>query len=40
MKTITIANHKGGCAKTTVALNVTVGLAAHGARVLVVDLDP
>jgi chromosome partitioning protein len=40
MKTITIANHKGGCAKTTVALNVAIGLAAQGARVLAVDLDP
>lgn len=40
MKTITIANHKGGCAKTTTALNVAVVLAAQGARVLAVDLDP
>ena len=39
MKTITIANHKGGCAKTTTALNISVALAAKGARVLAVDLD-
>lgn len=39
MKTITIANHKGGCAKTTTALNVAVTLASKGARVLAVDLD-
>lgn len=39
MKTITIANHKGGCAKTTTALNLAVALAAKGARVLAVDLD-
>jgi len=26
MKTITITNHKGGCAKTTTALNVAVTL--------------
>jgi chromosome partitioning protein len=40
MKTITIANHKGGCAKTTTALNVAVTLANTGSRVLAVDLDP
>lgn len=40
MKTICIANHKGGCAKTTTALNVTATLAATGSRVLAVDLDP
>ena len=40
MKTIVIANHKGGCAKTTTALNLGIVLAAHGAKVLTVDLDP
>lgn len=40
MKTITIANHKGGCAKTTTALNVAVTLANTGSRVIAVDLDP
>ncbi|MBC7930258.1 MAG: AAA family ATPase, partial [Rubrivivax sp.] len=39
MKTIVLANHKGGCAKTTTALNVAVTLANTGARVLAVDLD-
>jgi chromosome partitioning protein len=39
MKTITVANHKGGCGKTTTALNLAVALAAKGARVLAVDLD-
>ncbi len=39
MKTIAIANHKGGCAKTTTALNIAVALAAGGSRVLAVDLD-
>jgi chromosome partitioning protein len=40
MKAIVIANHKGGCAKTTTALNVAATLAATGSRVLAVDLDP
>ena len=40
MKTIVIANHKGGCAKTTTALNLAVTLANTGSRVLAVDLDP
>jgi len=40
MKTIVIANHKGGCAKTTTALNLAVVLASQGSRVLAVDLDP
>jgi cellulose biosynthesis protein BcsQ len=39
MKTITLANHKGGCAKTTTALNLSVALASKGARVLAVDLE-
>ena len=40
MKTIAVANHKGGCAKTTVALNIAVTLANTGSRVMAVDLDP
>lgn len=40
MRTIVIANHKGGCAKTTTALNLSVVLASQGSRVLTVDLDP
>jgi chromosome partitioning protein len=39
MKTIVLANHKGGCAKTTTALNISVTLALSGASVLAVDLD-
>lgn len=40
MKTIAIANNKGGCAKTTTAYHLGLALAAHGQRTLLVDLDP
>jgi chromosome partitioning protein len=37
---LTLANQKGGVAKTTTTLNLGVALAEHGLRVLLVDLDP
>jgi chromosome partitioning protein len=40
MKTIVFSNNKGGCGKTTCALNVAVALAKKGYRVLAVDMDP
>jgi chromosome partitioning protein len=40
MITIAVVNQKGGVAKSTTAVNLAVGLAASGYRVLGVDLDP
>jgi len=40
MRVLSIMNQKGGCGKTTTAVNLAGALHVMGQRVLVVDLDP
>ena len=39
-KVIAVANQKGGCSKTSVVANLSIGLAMAGKKVCVIDADP
>ncbi|GAH52658.1 unnamed protein product, partial [marine sediment metagenome] len=40
MRIIAVVNQKGGCGKTTVAINLASAIAQEGHRTMIVDMDP
>lgn len=40
MRIVTVINAKGGCGKSTIAMNLAAGLAHRGLRTLLIDMDP
>src|SRR5581483_2552524 len=40
MYIITVINAKGGCGKSTIAMNLAAGLSMRGHRTLLIDMDP
>ena len=40
MRIINVVNAKGGCGKSTIAMNLAAGLALRGHETLLIDMDP